>query len=1613
MEKKSIVPPTGEYNSWYSKFVLPQGLEGKVSSAGWTKGSEGFIQQTFLGASVRSFNVSAGFGDSASALSVELINDEYNKSDNTSLGIGDDVYHNGQYDEFAPPPVGSPVFFKFGKNFADVEQAWRKTFDDTYGYNTIEKITVTEKVFSSFDGIPPYHFYNLEKSKQTNQLYFEDMSDYYDPIKNHPGRGINHFVFGGILQSTTQNKSQEGNPLFSVQMVDPREILSNCSVILKNYAGSIFGNKNFFNVFGFLEHDVSDALKANIETKRIQGFSTGPIATAENWFTTTPFAAKTHNNLEKVVDPSNGNIFYYGNDVYRFPKPMGFVENEFPEFFPMTGQGFARVSDQGIPWYRVRQALEALFGYNGALPQEYIDAGYGGPINFRGFNYVADFSGIPLEKIPQMYFLDYEKIDLLSLAQELCETISHDMFVSLLPIIDHPACKFLYDYNNYWIQEALKFDEGSIDRNLRLGKVISGIIRIDAINRSDAPAPGTIKAYLDSLSQKGIPVKNQDLGYELSNVETDKIVVGAQEVGMYLFDASRDRDIHEVKKRNMGIENGVEFFEGAQWSLETMLKQQILPFYGFLGKDAVTIPRGFGSYQQIMLDANGLNAFGVGNYYIATEMELRAASISYEAWRNFLLQYNDAYVTELSGFQDASIQVSKKITEVVDNIEDIINNYEGDASPWINSEFGVSVPRCVFNSDKNYMGSDGLPANRCAPPFGYPLYYQRASAIGIPEAGYVFAQASLERMVANFGTDTVKLDEYKKWAKTKVSEIDDLITKFQNKFWLRNKWHWNNWDEENAYNQLLKRKKKIQETISYEENRLTFIQNKIKNSSELYRAAQKSKASSLKNAKKIYEFIKNVADKHLGKTFLIKIPKACNVFFSDSIELWNSKDPSMSIKRGPLGFKPQSTNSNIGYYANNSIENDININIVRSLISESDYFHHYIYNPKGAYYTTGALKNNFNPISDKWEFNYEPEPQGGFLNYGILGAYNLLLPQDMTNFIEDGRMQCYVRFNNSQYLDFSKISSDNFAQQVYSSEGFIPDIIGDLDNVSFDNRSSFDRDKELIKLDQPKSVAFVKCSVEPKFYMAPKTINAMTKVWARKINFSPNVGELKVIETQEYKTDPDTGSFILDSNGNKIVEKTIKSVESSIHPVFWIKNGGSDGAEVLNSDFVRYYDEYTNSYLVDANYKNLDPDNVYAIITLPSMITSNIQQRYVDSVITAANLTSFKNLMTADVVKGVEGFEKPAYKRGLKVDKDDILTGEVTINGKKYTAMDLYKEQIRTFAMSNVNVKLSFIAPSPVYPDLIALPLMSKERCYGPWVSTSVANSAGDARLRYSDIGGKVDFVKEENLAPWTYGGYQLMNEAGSLMAQFSNSLLLYSERGGFVIPDAPLGISLAKALQAGGPLVTSISVDVSSSEVSTTIKMDLYTSKFGKLQKQKEKAIGFINRERQKIIDKNNADVRRGMGKNKSNANNNQKIMNSVVNLVRQVSSTFIPSNLEGSKNKTNKIIVDATNQVSSYQIIQDQAIAAVNFAQQNNNIIQNTDFSIIGTIDSMDNFLELQELYPDFEEIYRKNTNTAIVDIGDQFSIVPITPHHPDLRSMEDSNDANIILQRNIGYS
>jgi hypothetical protein len=1414
----SILPASGYYgNNWPGSgaSVIPQG----ISAGGWSIDSitndRGFPQQTFLGASIRSFSMNGGFGDSSSTLSIELVNDEYNSSDRTTIGAGDDVYHNGQNDFFAPPIAGTPVYFKFGPNFATVEEAYKRTFDELYGFNTVgirPSIEGAAYNQNNFTNLPDNVYVDIENNRAYNL---------YNYVTDTNTRGRDHIVFGGILQSYLQNRGPGGNPLYSVQVTDPREILSNTVVILNNYAGTVFNTQNMFNVYGFLEHNMTPSLSGSLQS----------------YF-------QNYNLLVKKLSAADGSIFYGGSSSPTNTLPLdswykqdlllasfgGSVQS-----FPVTGTGFARRGPQGIPYYRVQQALSALMSAQYDLPEEYKNLGFGKVINFRGYNYVVDFSGLP--QLPAMYFLDFDQINLLDLALEICDITSRELFVSLLPVINHPACQFLYNYN----------------MRVSTDKIIAGIIRIDSIDKSQAPVYGSIKRYIDNLAARGIYVENQDVGYELSNVTTDKFIVGAQEVDMYCFSTNADRDFIDVRNRRSGgnADNG----DWKQWTLEKQLEQQVIPYYGMLGNNAVSIPKGWGAYQQILLDTTGLNAKGVGAYYVATEMELRCASVSYECWKNFLQQYNDVYLESIEdddSYEGAALQSTPA-------------NGLPPHAPNISENYAVTVPRSVFDTyAANPFGSDNLPASPCNPPYGYPLYYKRMTKLGIPEGGLTNLQAKITKMITGMATvNGVDAESYKDVKNSFFQELESVDLDQLSE------------TERQYYSSMKAALERTPPDVSLL-NDLNQSLHSI--GAVLPRLAKKG----TENALKVYNFLKKIADENLGKKFLVKIPNEVNLFYNNTIQ-WKNNPNGGEYGLGPFGFKPRPASAVPGYEFSTDFFSQIisdrgnagNANMIKSFLNSG-------ISPNPTRYV-GALRTNYNPISEKYEFNYLPTNLGGYFpfdlyantltfnqiqslpNNAIPAAVNqMLIPQDATNFLnENGRLSAYVRFDHSQHLSFASMNAEDFTQQVLASNGMIPDVCEFLDNTGEDKWESFDQadaDRPDDLESTPRQCAFVKCAVDEKFYMPPKTNTRNITVYGNAESRSKLSPPRKVFVACSGWTDDEYGKLPL-VPGTGIYVSSLRFTEYDFYPT------SESTGSCQRLDFNRYFEEILNSQIINTRLENLDTNHVYVLITLPNRIVPTKDSRFRDAINQRDNGYSVKHYLTMDVVKGLPEFENPSYVSGPSTT-NIINNDEYNFSSETRSAAWLAAKKAKSNLQFGFPTTIQMTSPSPVYPDLVVLPLISQERCYGPWVSSQV-DAQGSS---YANIGGRVEFIKDENLSPWNYAGYELMNQAGVLQAQFANALLLFSERGGFSFPGMPTS-SLCQALVAGGPLVTNISVDVSEAGIKTTYKMDLYTASFGKLQKQKQDLISKISRERQKLREERNALIRKGLGKSQSSINNLGKL--------------------------------------------------------------------------------------------------------------------------------------------
>ena len=1304
----------------------------RITSSSAVPGSA-FTQRTFCGASVSKVGLSAGFGDSASTMSLTLIEDEFNKGDQKPQGQGQDPYHNGVRDNFAPPPVGSPVFFGLGPSYTGTGQL--------LGVVNGEEIR------------------GPDKSVTLTDSFRKTLDDAYGTSTTSDGQvGYWDLAFGGILQTYNQTRSNTGNPIFTAQVVDPREILANVELILRNYAGTTFNNSNMFNLYGFLEYN-------------------GVPVDLKGW----------NEDLLTRTEYLGGQVDMVGTDMrYNATKPTyesSLTWSGAQAFgglsqFPITGTGLSRVGPQGIPYYRVVQALNALGGLYGQIPPIYTTGGFGGNISFRGFNYALDLSGVPI--IDQFYYLDYDKMNLLDFCQEICEITSRELFVSLFPIVDHPAFTSIYNYN----QTAAPQD------------MIHGMIRVDTIDRKASQQPDAIRSYIENVMYGNIT--KSDVGVELSNVVTDKFITGGQEITNHFFSTSADRLINENNNLNF---------------LSKMTEQQMIPYYGTLKSGAVTIPRGIGAFQQILLNSTNLNITGVGDYYVATEMELRAAAISFDAWRDFLMTYNNTYMESMEDndrLEGQGLQTTP--------------NENGIKGVVLSNNYAVTVPRCLFAHPDNEFGNNGLPKDVCHPPYGYPLYYKRATGIGLNVAGlaaigqsYMHMSTSIGTIIGNSGDDKDFITSIRSvWQQIKDSDQDwtEDTTQAEKEFY-------------SVMEQLIEDYANDALAVQ-KEDVIGLLQEFAQKLQGPHKIMGREAKKAAENAQQVYKFVKDVANKNLGKKFLVKLPNKVSTAWSEDITVFDREAAFAGgedgvVETGPFGFKPRTLNNDPRIEASELdgiVSGYGGLKIMANMLKNN-------VRPTNDI-LGGAFINNFNPITNELITNYTPNNNGGYWDYELTntidqrtGQRNLiaqgLVPVDLTPITKgNGRISCYVRFDNSQNLSFAKINKAKFTQQVVEGRMQIPDANYQLGNVS-DNKDLYLTPDDP-EANGPKSIAFMVASVANKIYYAPKIAKIRGNVYGQKTKDIGRYSKPKRI----YNCEEDEMQNSIPYLKSQFVPTDEPGADTTIQVL-------ADGTGPTRANFY-------------------DDDVAYALITLPNKVEPTVDSRLRDGPMQIFNAQEIKHFMMHDVVRGVPGFDVPAFRGETTDIKSEFDLDPISLTARR--AIDIARER-ETFAER----RLAASSPSPVYPDMICLPLMSQERCYGPW-SSSLMNDS------YQNVGGDIEYSKDENLAPWNYSGYELMNRAGVVKAEYSNSTLLQSERGSFSIPAAPSGISLGSYLMNQGPLITSINVDIGAGGIQTSYVMDMYTSSFGKLQKQKSEAISKIGRTRQQQEDRNNEAIRRGLAR-------------------------------------------------------------------------------------------------------------------------------------------------------
>ena len=284
--------------------------------------------------------------------------------------------------------------------------------------------------------------------------------------------------------------------------------------------------------------------------------------------------------VQLILNNYNGTVFGMPNlfNVY------GYIENT-------TGFGSANVTNAGIPWQNVRDAVIQLAA--GANKR------FGDNIFLGTGSYEIDLSELPV--LPEFYRIPAQNMSLMSYIQDVCDAANHEFYFTL-------------------------FFTDVFTTNTLPPVFIKTVntIKLNTINRNIKPEFGAITDFV--TNNAGAIQKNA--GFEFRNEVTSKFVSGGNVIQMF----------------DQGVTtSGVEAIENTIW-----------PYWGEYANGNVVLGEGVGNNHTILLDATWVEPWPFETYPTDVG-EMRAAIGGQSSWEAYLWLHNyNIYKENADGFRGAS-----------------------------------------------------------------------------------------------------------------------------------------------------------------------------------------------------------------------------------------------------------------------------------------------------------------------------------------------------------------------------------------------------------------------------------------------------------------------------------------------------------------------------------------------------------------------------------------------------------------------------------------------------------------------------------------------------------------------------------------------------------------------------------------------------------------------------------------------------------------------------------------------------------------------------------------------------------------------------------------------
>jgi len=373
-----------------------------------------YYQTRFCGASVMNFTVTAGWNEQTSELTVNLVEDCSTVNKRIQYGVDLEASIVTDADEFSEPVVGSPVYFRAGD-----------MIDDSGEYS-----------------------------------------------RNSEGG----FEFSGLIQSWNRKNDTNGNPAYTVKIVDPRVILENSHIIISELSESVFvsppdlnrgklATPNIINAYAWLESLGRNCPMETIGGEQVVGSLTGG------------FGISGVNERGMRWNTLKGALgVLVSSDQIPAVSDLGVSSDPYSPH----GRLIYRGGGTKVSTTNPGRILLPGCGVLGPTPKD---------TSGRYARYMVDLTEIPFA--PEHYRITGPLISFTELITQVCKAAGCDYYVELLPV------------------------KGLTGVNL--------IIKVRVVKRSLQPTLGEISRYVDSQDF----VVSKTFGHELAGQSNSSFIFGA------------------------------------------------------------------------------------------------------------------------------------------------------------------------------------------------------------------------------------------------------------------------------------------------------------------------------------------------------------------------------------------------------------------------------------------------------------------------------------------------------------------------------------------------------------------------------------------------------------------------------------------------------------------------------------------------------------------------------------------------------------------------------------------------------------------------------------------------------------------------------------------------------------------------------------------------------------------------------------------------------------------------------------------------------------------------------------------------------------------------------